>query len=561
MKKIFTLLFSLAFTFLAEAQNTRYLDEIFTEVTVTSDIEYGVNATVLTLPQFGEAVPESLKLDIFQPVGDTETNRPLMLVFHNGNFLPIVTNGQISGHKLDNSVIDMCTSLAKRGYVAAAVDYRLGWNPFAETQPLRALGIIQAAYRGLQDGRNSIRYFRKTVAEDANPYGIDESKISVFGIGTGGYLGLAMGSLDDYLEILNTTNGPAKFILDVNEDGIPETPMIVEAFHGDINGVVETITPTDGFGLPAGDTTNYVNYPTYSSEYNLTIHVGGALGDISWVDSSSTPIITVQSVFDQFAPYDDAVLSVPGQNLDVVRVQSGNVIHEKLEALGLNDIYNDYDLTIGIAATATAEAAANSVTADHDVFPALFPWIRPVNNFGLDEGVVLNWWDPNGATPLNSPAMGAPWNLVPHPTVNPVTMEAWSFHEQGQLLNENMSAEKSRTNRDLVLEFVLPRTCIVLDLPCKSEFEPSSVDDNELASDLVSAFPNPTSNSLSVKAEQQRQMNTINIYNVDGKLVQTYTNLLATQKNIDVTDYTNGLHIMKVYFEDGVVTKKVMIQK
>ena len=53
----------------------------------------------------------------------------------------------------------------------------------------------------------------------------------------------------------------------------------------------------------------------------------------------------------------------------------------------------------------------------------------------------------------------------------------------------------------------------------------------------------------------------INLYNVEGQLVQTYTNLVVTQKNIDVTNFNNGLHIMKVYFEDGVVTKKVMIQK
>ena len=98
-------------------------------------------------------------MDVYQPSGDTETSRPLVLVFHTGNFLPNVLNGQISGTKKDSSVVEICTQLARRGYVAASVDYRVGWNPLASTQPERALGLIQAAYRGLQDGRNAIRYF------------------------------------------------------------------------------------------------------------------------------------------------------------------------------------------------------------------------------------------------------------------------------------------------------------------------------------------------------------------------------------------------------------------
>jgi len=182
---------------------------------------------------------------------------------------------------------------------------------------------------------------------------------------------------------VNTTNGPAKFVLDTDGDGVPETPMIVEAFHGDINGVNETVTPIEGFGFPAGDTTNYANYPTYSSDIDLTVNIAGALGDLGWLDENTTPIITVQSINDMFAPYGDAVLSVPGQNL-----------------------------------------AANAATAGHDVYTSLYPWVAPANSLGLDEGVVLNWWNPDGPSPVNSAGMGAPWNLIPHPS-------GGTFHEQG----------------------------------------------------------------------------------------------------------------------------------
>ena len=190
MKNIFTLLLLCVFAISVNAQD-RYLDEVFTDVTVTTAVEYGVNGTVLTLPSEMEVVPESLLLDVYQPTGDTETARPLVLVFHTGNFLPNVTNGQIAGTRQDSSVVEICNRLARRGYVAASVDYRLGWNPLADSQPVRALGLIQAAYRGLQDGRNAIRYFRSDAA-GSNEWNIDSERITAFGVGTGGYLVLGM---------------------------------------------------------------------------------------------------------------------------------------------------------------------------------------------------------------------------------------------------------------------------------------------------------------------------------------------------------------------------------
>ena len=58
----------------------------------------------------------------------------------------------------------MATRLAKMGYVAAVASYRLGWNPVATTQTERVYTLINAAYRGVQDSRAAVRYFRKGVA-------------------------------------------------------------------------------------------------------------------------------------------------------------------------------------------------------------------------------------------------------------------------------------------------------------------------------------------------------------------------------------------------------------
>jgi acetyl esterase/lipase len=69
-------------------------------------------------------------MDIYEPVGDDDNGpRPVMLVFHSGNFLPFPSNNGTGGDQRDSVVVEVCTQLAQRGYVAAAVDYRKGWNP------------------------------------------------------------------------------------------------------------------------------------------------------------------------------------------------------------------------------------------------------------------------------------------------------------------------------------------------------------------------------------------------------------------------------------------------
>ena len=85
---------------------------------------------------------EDLKCDIYEPTGDTETERPLLLIFHTGNFATVPERwtardqvrqlGSRSGY-----------TLRQDGYVVASCDYRLGWNPLAATQEERTLQLIK----------------------------------------------------------------------------------------------------------------------------------------------------------------------------------------------------------------------------------------------------------------------------------------------------------------------------------------------------------------------------------------------------------------------------------
>lgn len=552
MKRIYTLFFMILF--LASsivAQDVRYVDDLFEDVSVTSNVVYGVNATVLAVPVFGEAIPQPLTMDVYEPVGDTETERPVVLVFHTGNFLPNVTNGQIAGTKEDNSSQEICRQLARKGYVAASVTYRGGWNPLADTQPIRALGLIQAAYRGIQDGRNAIRYFRQDAIDGDNMFGIDPTRITAWGNGTGGYLTLGLATLDDYLEIVQTQNGPGKFLLDLNGDGAPETPMVVPAYHGDINGDSLTIAPDAAFGLPAGDTTNMPNHVGYSSEVNLVVNIGGALGDKSWIDENTAPIITVQSANDIFAPYEDAVLIVPTTGDDIVRVQGGLEIAKTLDGEGLLDIYS---MATFDDAT-TDKAKANSAAAGHDYYPNLFPVVNPPNSSGLDEGTVIDWWDPNALSPPILPDFpnGVPWNMLPHPS-------GGTFHTQGLLLNENMSEETAVANITEYMSFILPRACIALDLPCRTEYEATdSNNDIVLDPSIMTIAPNPATTNIKITAEGEL-IKHIAIFGTDGK---EYTRI----NDIDQESYTiirnnlpTGIYFVKAFFEEGIATQRVVFK-
>ena len=71
--------------------------------------------------------------DIYEPIGDTLTNRPVIIVSHTGSFLPPVANGQPTGSIKDSSIVEQCKRWGKKGYVAVSVmGNRLGWNPLSQ---------------------------------------------------------------------------------------------------------------------------------------------------------------------------------------------------------------------------------------------------------------------------------------------------------------------------------------------------------------------------------------------------------------------------------------------
>jgi dipeptidyl aminopeptidase/acylaminoacyl peptidase len=155
----------------------RYREEVFDDVEVTSDITYGQAPA-------RDGIVEQLTLDLYEPVGDTETARPLAIVVHGGGFA--------FGDKSQGVSPIMATHFAKLGYVAASLNYRLlaatgcgGSNTGGDCS--------NAALEGIHDGQAAVRFLRDNAAE----YGIDPDRIAISGESAGGVMAYGAGTWSD----------------------------------------------------------------------------------------------------------------------------------------------------------------------------------------------------------------------------------------------------------------------------------------------------------------------------------------------------------------------------
>ena len=120
MRKISIFLLFCLFQFgsILLAQNSkpvRYLNQVFENIDIQKDIEFGTVTNA-------DGKSEKLLLDIYSPQGDTQSDRPVMLLFHGGGFRP-------GNDKMQSYIVRLATDFAKRGYVCVSPNYRIRTNP------------------------------------------------------------------------------------------------------------------------------------------------------------------------------------------------------------------------------------------------------------------------------------------------------------------------------------------------------------------------------------------------------------------------------------------------
>lgn len=221
----------------------RYRDLVFTDVVVTTGVEYGAGLR-------DGGVRQTLLMDIYSPAGDTETRRPVVVLAFPGGF--------VDGARDDAEMVLMAERFARHGYVAASIDYRLIEGSPDTTDELE-VSVLQAVH----DMRAAVRFFREDAA-GANLFGTDGLNVFGGGISAGAVMAGGAGTLDE----------------------------------GDVlsSNALEFLAANGGM---AGNTSSNIEF---SSRLSGVLQISGAIAELDWIDSNAPPIYAAHEEFDPIVP-------------------------------------------------------------------------------------------------------------------------------------------------------------------------------------------------------------------------------------------------------------------
>ena len=280
----------------------------YDNVSVSEGHVYGNNIDAL-------GIDTELDFDFYEAVDNGETDRPLIIIAHGGFFLAGSNDG------LD--VVPLCEDFARMGYAVASISYRLGIANLLDLEN----ELIKAVWRAVHDGRAAVRYFRKSVEEEGNPWGIDPDRIYMGGVSAGGFLALHHAYVDA---------------------------------DGEIPSNIDQTAPGMGGGLE-GDSGN----PGYSSQVAGIFNVSGALKDATWMQAGDENLVSIHGTADGTVPYGTGSVNLMG--FPVTDVDGSATLHEEAEDIGLTHCFitidgaghvphvtnsNAYDITLSTLAGA-----------------------------------------------------------------------------------------------------------------------------------------------------------------------------------------------------------------
>ncbi len=331
----------------AQCDGQRYYNKVFNNVDVDYEVDYHVNS--------------SYGLDIYQPVGDTETERPVILLAFGGAF--------VTGTSTSPDIVTLCNEFAERGYVAVSMDYRLSPDLIWDNSTQNAYQAVMYAYH---DMKAAIRWLYKDAATN-NTYKLDTNKIFIGGVSAGAIAAVHVAYLDD-----------------INE----APPLLLSEINA--NGGIE------------GNSGN----PGYSTEIAGVINLCGAVLDTSWIQPGDEPIVSCHGDNDGTVPHDTSPITLLGLNLTVSGSQS---IHIRANNIGLINEYLEWP---GAGHTPFVSSSSYMNETVEEVRDFLFPLVC-TSGIDLDLKVLLEGahnnfgqmrTDINSFIPLQSPYSVSPFN-------------------------------------------------------------------------------------------------------------------------------------------------------
>lgn len=478
----------------------------------------------------------TLLMDVYKPIDseDTETERPVIVYIHTGNFLPPVINGGVGGSNSDSAAVEFCRQWAKRGYVAIAPNYRHGWNPTATGQTgsvIRRATLLNAVYRAIHDVKRAVRVAKA----QATTFGIDPNNVALFGQGSGGYVALAYNTLD---RIEETEIG--KFLNPLTGDSYIN-PTVV----GDIDGL-------------GGLLNLYGNDPVdqnVSASITAQANIGGALASMAWMGGAKpVPMITAHCIRDPFAPFDTGQVIVPTTGEDVVPVPGPASFMPEADNLGVNDVFKDkpdfndpYTFRARELYDRTYDHFNGTVTIDANSEGLLALELPLESNQFENQGAPWEWWSLTDLQQLVA-------------AVNASTggsYDANAIHQNGLMSNPDMSKTKALAYIDSIQGYLHPRLMLAMGIG-----DTAFVGEEELgfSSSIVNVYPNPATASVQFNAVGNVSIDKIEMYDLTGKAVLPEVSVNGSYYFIDLGSFDSGMYIVRMHTSAGVQTERLVVE-
>ncbi|MEN8115337.1 MAG: T9SS type A sorting domain-containing protein [Bacteroidota bacterium] len=508
MNRILPILFGFIFTFQSLAQPLRYTETVFKKADTIKNVEYAIadwlNNLVPLLDEYnvhnGESKTENrpLYMDIFTPHGDTVTKRPVILFGHSGGFL--------IGSRHNDDMIAFCDSFARRGYVTATIDYRLGMGTRLTLFPLKIYlteeNGARAVYRAVQDSRAAVRFLK----HNADTYGIDTTKIYMAGSSAGGFVALHN--------------------LYMNEPGeIPDLALTEPSLGG-----------FDTIGIQG-----------YGAQFDAVVSMWGALQSTELIQDEQKPVLLIHGEDDDVVyfkkgtplessipDYNEISFNVPdtyGSYCIDTALNNKNVNHETYFVPGKKHEF------YGVGTGDWRENGPNEYwdTIHWKISDFLFDIFKPEADFNYEtQGVSLTCFDITEGSRISE----------------------WDFGD-GTKAN---GQEVSHTYAEAGYYKVKLTTCnenIACDTLTKTIQVGAVSVENSYLSDQLKIYPNPARSTLNISGINYEH--DVDIIDLTGRTILKQTNIKS--ERIDISTLIPGIYILKVGHNNETAVKKFQVIK
>jgi hypothetical protein len=266
------------------------------------------------------------------------------------------------------------------------------------------------------------------------------------------------------------------------------------------------------------------NHKGYTSDVQIAFNIGGALGDSSWLEKGSLPIISVHGVQDPFAPYKLGVVSVPGTNppLNVVDVSGSYDVIQRTTKYGNNASYKGkvYDVYT---------MQANKI---NDGLDGLFPIAGAANGSGPYE-----WWDTAAIKALGIP--NAATVIANGNASNP--------------LHKIFGKSRAIKYVDSIMGYVAPRLAVSMGIVSSVGMKETNLASN------VTVSPNPAKNQIIIHNNwSNRSLISAELVDLNGRSIQKM-NLGSVHNTVNLKA-SAGIYMLRMQFNDGIGAQKLVIE-